>query len=67
MRKEVLDSEEVLKVLTSNDTEALGLSVGQRRVFEEVLKKSKQTGWTEMKSDENSPLKTKSLGKRWRP
>lgn len=44
LRKEDLDSEEALKLLTANDTEALGLSVGQKQVLEAALKKLKQTG-----------------------
>ena len=43
LKKEDLDSEEALKLLTSNDSESLGLSVGQKRIFEAALRKLKQT------------------------
>ena len=35
--KEDLDSEEALRLLTSNDSENLGLIVGQKRIFEAAL------------------------------
>ena len=41
LTKEDLDSEEALKLLTSNDSENLGLSVGQKRIFEAALRKLK--------------------------
>ena len=44
LKKEDLDSEEALKLLTSNDSENLGLSVGQKHIFEAALRKLKQTG-----------------------
>ena len=39
LKKEDIDSEGALKLLTEKDVEELGLSVGQKRVFEAALKK----------------------------
>ena len=63
LKKEDLDSEEALKLLTSNDFESLGLSVGQKRIFEAALRKLKQTGAKEKTSDESTPVTTKTLAK----
>jgi len=61
--KEDLDSEEALKLLTSNDTDALGLSLGKKQVFEAALRKLKLTEVTESTTDESIPVTTKSLAK----
>ena len=63
LKEEDLDSEEALKLLTSNDTEVLVLSVGQKRVFEAASRKLKQTEVKEPTSDESTPVTTKSLAK----
>ena len=58
LKKEDLDSEEALKLLTSNDSENLGLSLGQKCSFEAALRKLKQTGAKETMSDESTPVTT---------
>jgi len=63
LKKEDLDSQEALKLLTSNDTDALGLSLGQKRVFEAVLRRLKVTGVTESTTNKSIPVTTKSLAK----
>ena len=39
LKKEDLDTQEALQLLTPTDLEKLGLSIGQKRVFEAALKK----------------------------
>ena len=39
LNKEDLDTKEALQLLTPTDLEKLGLSIGQKRVFEAALKK----------------------------
>ena len=63
LKKEDLDSEEALKLLTSNSTEVLGLSVGQKQVFAVALRKLKQIGVKDTMSDESIPVTTKFLAK----
>ena len=61
LTKEDLDSEEALKLLTSNDSDNLGLSMSQKRIFEAAVRKLKQTGAKETTSDECTPVTTKTL------
>ena len=63
MKKEDLDSDEALKLLTSNATELLGLSMGQKQVFEAALRKLKQTRVKDTTSNKSIPVTTKSLAK----
>ena len=42
LKKEDLDTEEALQLLTPTDLEKLGLSIGQKRVLEAALKKLRQ-------------------------
>ena len=42
LKKEDLDTEEALQLLTPTDLEKLGLSIGQKRVLEAALKKSER-------------------------
>ena len=63
LKKEDLDSEEALKLHTSNDSENLGLSVGQEPIFEAALRKLKYTGAKEKTKDESTPVTTQTLAK----
>ncbi|XP_078368365.1 uncharacterized protein LOC144652227 [Oculina patagonica] len=64
LKKEDIDSEAALKLLTEKDVEELGLSVGQKRVLEAALKKLKleEQAKTEP-GDVTDPVTTKSLAK----
>lgn len=64
LKKEHIDCEEALKLLTVKDVEELGLSVGQERVLEAALKKLKlgEQAKPELK-DVTDLITTKSLAK----
>ena len=64
LKKEDIDSEGALKLLTEKDVEELGLSVGQKRVLEAALKKLKLEEQAKTEPvDVTDPVTTKSLAK----
>ena len=64
LKKEDLDSEEALKLLTPKDVEGLGLSVGQKRVLESAVRNLRQETKVQTEQRDNKdPVTTKSLAK----
>ena len=60
LKKEDLDSEDALKLLTAKDVEDLGLTVGQKRLLAAALTTLQAPS---VKPDVAEPVKTKSLAK----
>ena len=64
LKKEDLDSEEALKLLTPKDVEELGLSLGQKRVLESAVRNLRQETKVQTEQRDNKdPVTTKSLAK----